>query len=490
MFPGAKPFQIERSAIKYVQSAVILVADSIVRREIQDDQLALSLHKLDHATGRVKIDSKLQYIAPLLARHPSTRLLNVDFRGNEGKLSRVSLNPLYARAFVSLLTRVAEVTVPGESAQPSSDSDHEVAVDLEAAKSFIRKTRATLDAQADMQSDYARSLLRNVLVAQKLLERVRDAGHCPYLQETWSQADSGRMYGKELSLQRVPARVREALLGRCHKYDFMASSYALLAGLATSYQPALQTGDIEHYVKHRASIRNQVAKDVGVTSEKIKAIFTALGFGADLADNQHKAIRRMLQPEQFARLLANNHFSKLRDRMNEVRDIIIKHFDPTQPFLGMTYSDQVPDGTGRKRSKNQMLAWIYQRMESEALYSFVMLSREFEQDPILTAHDCLYFKSPLPIHVCDDISHLLRKQFPLLRFEHDLVIPIHADDDKTTWTVGGAPYEPGRIIAKRQELAAAAQVGELPLDVYLDQLTHECNPSFGRDAELGKSVRL
>jgi hypothetical protein len=156
----------------------------------------------------------------------------------------------------------------------------------------------------------------------------------------------------------------------------------------------------------------------------------------------------------------------------------------------MTYSEQVPDGTGRNRSKNQMLAWIYQRMESEALYSFVMLSREFKQDPILTAHDCVYFKSPLPTHVRDDISHLLRKQFPFLKFEHDPVIPIHADDDKTTWTVAGAPYEPARDIAKRQELAAAAHVGELPLDAYLDQLTHEFNPDFSRDTELGKSVRL
>lgn len=194
MLPSAKPFQVERSAIKYVQSTLQLVVDSLVQHGIQEDQLALSLHDLDQASGRVKIDGKLQYIAPLLHRIPATRLLTVDFRGNEGKLSRVSLNPLYERAFISLLARVAESTVPGLSAASNTDVNHEVAVNLDAARSFMRKTRASLAAQANLQSEYARSLLRNLLIAQKLLERVADAATSPCLKESWSQSDSGRMY--------------------------------------------------------------------------------------------------------------------------------------------------------------------------------------------------------------------------------------------------------------------------------------------------------
>lgn len=489
MLPNAKPFQVQRSAAKYVQSTLQLVVDSLVRHGIQDDQLALSLHDLDHASGRVKIGGKLQYIASLLHRTPATRLLTVDFRGNEGKLSRVSLNPIYERAFISLLAQVAESSEPGCSA-PSTACDHEVAVNVDAARSFMRKTRASLAAQANLQSEYARSLLRNLLIAQKLLERVADAATSPCLKESWSQSDSGRMYGKDLSLQRVPARVREAFIGRCHKYDFMASSYAMLTGLAKSYEPSLQTGDIEHYVKHRASIREHVAKQVGICTDKVKAIFTALGFGAELADNRHKAIRRMLSAEQYSSLLANEHFCKLRDRMDEVRDIIVKHFDPAEPFLGFQYSEDVPGIPGKRRSKNQMLAWIYQRMESEALYKFVMLAREFKHDAILTAHDCVYFKAPLPADVQADIAVLLRNEFPLLRFEPELVIPIHADDDTTTWTAYGNPLVASRTPAKWQELVTAIQAGELPLDAYLDHLTHEINPDFGRDAALGKSIRL
>jgi hypothetical protein len=489
MLPSAKPFQVERSAIKYVQSTLRLVGDSLVRHGIQDDQLALPLHDLDQASGRVKIDGKLHYIAPLLHRAPATRLLTVDFRGNEGKVSRVSLNPLYERAFISVLAQIAESTAAGHSAASNADVNHEVAVNLDAARSFMRKTRATLMTQADLKSEYARTLLRNLLIAQKLLERVADAATSPCLKESWSQSDSGRMYGKDLSLQRVPAQVREAFIGRCHKYDFMASSYALLAGLAKSYQPSLQTGDIEHYVKNRASIREHVAKQVGISTDKVKAIFTALGFGAELADNRHKAIRRMLSAEQYSSLLANEHFCKLHDRMDEVREIIVRHFDASQPFLGFIYSEDV-SGTGKKRSKNQMLAWIYQRMESEALYRFVMLAREFKQEPILTAHDCVYFKAPLPADVQADVAVLLRKDFPLLRFAHESVIPIHADDDTATWTVEGNPLVPSRNLARRQELVVAAYEGQLPLDAYLDQLTHEINPGFGHDTALGKSIRL
>jgi hypothetical protein len=115
--PDAKPFQVDRCVVKYVECVLEQVSDSIVRYGFEDDQVSLSLHDLDHRAGRIKLNGLPQYVAPFLHRNPATRLINVDFRGNEGKLSRVSLNARYESAVVQLLADMASEPVLPDSQQ-------------------------------------------------------------------------------------------------------------------------------------------------------------------------------------------------------------------------------------------------------------------------------------------------------------------------------------------------------------------------------------
>ena len=50
-----------------------------------------------------------------------------------------------------------------------------------------------------------------------------------------------------------------------------------------------------------------------------------------------------------------------------------------------------------------------------------------QQEPLLTTHDCIYFKQKLPASVVADVSVQLQDTFPHLRFEHKAIHPIAED---------------------------------------------------------------
>ena len=181
----------------------------------------------------------------------------------------------------------------------------------------------------------------------------------------------------------------------------------------------------------------------GISEELVKTIFTALGFGAELKNNQHNAIRgalaaaaRMqhdmtvrldrsiynnLGAEEFERLVINKTFGYIYEDLQSINATIIEYFKNNELALGdVTYSETDPK-TGKKRNDRQKLAWIYQALESMAMMQFADLA---QQDPLLTTHDCLYFKEKLPASAVVDITVKLQETFRFLRFEHKAIYPI------------------------------------------------------------------
>jgi hypothetical protein len=302
----------------------------------------------------------------------------------------------------------------------------DLVVDPASLASFITQTRRALGHHG-MGDKYEDKLTRSLVIASALQGRIKslsDGRH--YVSEYWEEIDSGRMYGHGLSLQRIPREVRHAMLGECHKYDFKASSYALMTSLAVQIDPTLKVGALTEYITQRSVIRKRIARDVGVSEEWAKTVFTALGFGAKLKDNPYSAIRRKLGHNKYNKLISNEEFSMIAKQLQAVSKVINTAFpNDSFAFYGREYSPIDPT-TGNKRTKNQTLAWIYQCLESEALKRFVDLAGV---DPLLAAHDCLYFKQQLPSSKTADIAYKLSQQFNLLRFEHEKVMPIHAAED-------------------------------------------------------------
>jgi hypothetical protein len=362
---------------------------------------------------------------------PSTALVLETYTGNSltHRVSKVVFNPKYKNGIMEELRNLNVELNPQYLKDLDDKANNSIVVDVETLGSYIEHTRHAL-VNPPSQA-YADKLLRNLQVANQLLAQVKEQNGEHYVDEYWEQIDSGRIQGHGISLQRISKEVRHAALGRCHRYDFKAASYALMTSLALKLDPTLNVTVLKDYIKNRRPIRKRIAKDIGISEDWMKSIFTSIGFGAELKDNPYNSIRGMLGQEKFHRLICNFEFLSIRQQLEQVSNAIHKNSafpDAGFEFLGRTYT-QINPKDNKKRTKNQKLAWIYQCMESHALgllYEAVPEAYKVK----LMVHDCLYLEKPLPWQHVDDVNWKLSQSYALLTFEHDVIVPIHSERER------------------------------------------------------------
>jgi len=428
-YPTLKPYQAEKAAASYVDVMLEEMAESIRRFGYEDDQISLALDKVSARIGRVKVGGKDVKVCGAVNKDRHNALIHVDFEGQVGRNSRVSINPRY-QGEIDLAIAASKSHAISSGGSDKAPNIY-TRVDPGMLDSFVENTsqahdKAWQNASPDNEK-YRKTLLRNLLHAKHIkASLVEEGGQCLF-PEYWEQSDSGRCYGHGTSLQRVSKEVRHAALGRCHMYDFKAASYALMTDLALYIDPTLEVGVLKDYVNRRSQIRKAIAADVGISEDRIKAIFTSLGFGAKIANNPFASIRKTLGEAAYNRLMINHQFVRIGDAMIMVREAIAGSFSDSFEFFGRQYNPVCPR-TGKKRTKSQKLAWLYQAMEADAITRFGAGAAEAGYQPLLFVHDCVYFKHKLPEGVLATITENIRQMFPLLEADHDDIFPIHAPD--------------------------------------------------------------
>jgi len=450
-----KDYLYERCVAKYINAMLPAISAAISLKHktnaLMPDQFYFSQSKVREEIGT--IGKQQQYIYQLMKSNQSTSLLFVKSKGfnknGVSKLSTVTLNPIYKDLVMEELLNLRIEANQKLLDDIEATANYTVNVDPVSLARFISKTTETLRTTSN-GSAYKQTLLRNLTAAkqiQSMIHKADNTNATPYIRERWEMADCGRIYGQGYSLQRMPKEVRHAALGVCHKYDFKASAFAIMAGLAYAINPAIKIGATRDYIKNRQAIRKRIADELHIDESVIKTIFTALGFGAELKNNQHNAIRgalakaaRMqhdaterlprdvynnLGAEEFKRLVENRTFGYIYDEMQTINSTILRYFKTRVPAFGdVTYRELDPK-TGKKRNERQKLAWIYQALEAMAMKQFAELA---QQEPLLTTHDCLYFKQKLPASVILDATVKLQDTFQFLRFEHEAIYPIAEQD--------------------------------------------------------------
>jgi hypothetical protein len=178
-------------------------------------------------------------------------------------------------------------------------------------------------------------------------------------------------------------------------------------------------------------VRAVISSACGVSEERIKAVFTALGFGARPVANPYMAIRRTLGSDlAYNKLIQHSEFNYIRTDLELVNSTVLKNF-PQEDFelLGLTYTSRDP-ASGRLKNKNRRLAWIYQRLESVITEEFVKyVEQQSGQVPLLTVHDAVYYSQPIPNSAYLGVHDLIRNQhsFSLVKFAHDALWPTGTD---------------------------------------------------------------
>jgi hypothetical protein len=446
-------------------------------------EFAFAQTKLRDALGR--IGTKQKYIADVMKSHATTSLMieikkGFSYGKGNSMLSLVQLNPIYKDLIMAELLNLHMEKNQQLLDEIERAPNYTVSVDTASLASYIRKTTKTI---SDMKNNgaYKDKLFKNSLAAKQLQTMIHDADETnatPYIKERWEQADSGRIYGQGYSLQRMPKEVRHAALGYCYKYDFKASAFALMAGLAHAINPAIKIGAVIDYVKNRNSIRQRIAKELNIDAGIVKTIFTAIGFGAELKNNQYNAIRgafakvaRMqydasirlerdvynnLGADEFMRLVENSTFCYIYENLQVINQTILEHYKTNDLVIyDRTYSN-IDDKTGKKRNDRQKLAWIYQALEFTAMIEFADIVTDLSgKEALLTTHDCIYYKDKLTASVKVDAAYLLTQKFPYLRFEEEEIVPIVEDAFFTARFAPTIQFEQEHIQhIKEQELLA------------------------------------
>jgi hypothetical protein len=244
-------------------------------------------------------------------------------------------------------------------------------------------------------------------------------------------------------------------------YDIKAASYALLTGLALDINPELEVAKLVDYVKNRTQIRKAIATEVGISELRMKAIFTSLGFGARTANTPYASIRKSLGAKAHQNLMDNEQFVAIKDAMDRVRATIAAYFPQSFAFVGgRYYSDQCPR-TGKKRTADQKLAWIYQAMEADAITRFGQIAQEAGQQPVLFVHDCVYFKNKLPKGVLEEVLDELRVMYPLIAADHEKIYPIHTSNyEDPDFAAARQQEAEHKLLMKRLEAGLTTEVAE------------------------------
>ena len=494
-----KDYLYERCVNKYVDAMLIAISNALSINHkahfIQSNYFLFSQTTIRELIGT--IGKKQEYIYQMMKDDVTTSLVVVVSKGFSkngiSKLSTCKINEIYKDLVMEELLNLRVEANQKLMDEIEQDSNYTVNVDPVSLASFITKTTETIRTTS-IGGAYKETLLRNLTAAKQLQAMIHpadDTNTSPYINERWEQADCGRIYGQGYSLQRMPKEVRHAALGVCHKYDFKASAFALMAGLAYEINPSVKLGAVLDYVKNRQVIRKRISDQLGISEAVVKTIFTALGFGAELKNNQHNAIRgalaaaaRMqhdmtvrldrsiynnLGAEEFKQLVNNQTFGYIYEELQAINAIIIEHYKGNELEIGdVTYSETDPK-TGKKRNDRQKLAWIYQALESMAMMQFADLA---QQEPLLTTHDCLYFKQKLPASVVVDVTMQLQQTLPFLRFEHQAIYPIADEVQFDARFADADSFE----LQHQQRIAEQTEIGDIYCELKAQRLAHARTP--------------
>lgn len=457
-YPTLKPLLAARYVDKYVSVVLAEIAAQYARISSEDlnaGEMNFPVDSVTKACGAAKFDGPHGTVFKLMQEHSDTSLVILIRRGNSitHEVSRVTLNHNYKKEIMEALKSLLIKLDPMHLAEIADKANVIIRINADSLASYIEKTRDDLTKQHN--DAYEAKLIRNLQVATQLMQLAKEDDAGTYVEEYWEEIDSGRVHGHGLSLQRIPKEVRHAALGHCYRYDIKAASYALMTSYAQCIDPTLKVVAVTEYVRYRRAIRGRIALEIGVSEDSIKTVLTAIGFGAKLKDNPYSAIHQELGRERFHRLLANTEFALIAKQFDAIRNTISNAFGAGDFEVGGRVCTQLDPKDGTKRTKNQKLAWLYQRLETFAMEQLIERIPPGCK-PLLVVHDCLYLDRPIPTAQLVDIKRALQEWCPTLDVEGESVVPIHAPGYIAQYVQASreAEAEHGARIAAEEQWAA------------------------------------
>jgi len=213
------------------------------------------------------------------------------------------------------------------------------------------------------------------------------------------ECKTGRLYAKNINLQTAPKLIKQAALHGLWEYDFQNCHYAIFKQLANRI--SIECPVVDSYLHHKTMMRNQIAKDIGISLDDIKACLIAIIYGANSFEWEDAKIPKLIGLNKSKQLIKHSWYKAIFDEVNQVRPEIINQWDNKGRS---TYMNAAGKRIKKSEPQKKILAHLVQGIEAWLLD--IVLSKH-QENIVLLQHDGFASVSRLSTA---DIKKLLKEK--------------------------------------------------------------------------------
>lgn len=496
---GCSPSQAQRAVNKYLQ-AISRQLRKYSGLTDRDGFYYVSQHELQNQIGRLIVKGQKFWVYSLLQASPA-RVLEVVVAGNNftQKLTKVKL--MYRIDGLLDAHTAQEVALQSYLPyQAEVDNNEYDAVDIDQTSLTAYLTAALDNLRQAYQSPsrkhprYIETLERNAIAAHEILSIAQITNGQLY--QIRRPSAFGRLYYRGPNLQSVSKIVRHAALGDCYEYDIESSVFAWKVSWFREITRE-GTGQVicvpctQDYLDHKAAHRCRLAEVVyGNSAEpavkKIKAVLTAVGFGAPLRQRGHYDANNEYQQPALQTILGN------QDRWNLLNgDAWFREFMEEQQtmntviyeFCKLAGQDAIwrtipalTDSAGRLQQRS-VISYLYQHSERELMSAVISaVQQQPDQEILLQVHDCIYTRRRIDLLEIRQLIRLHGEYYHISEQHHSAY----------HWSDHGEIQDHQDLIAAQEQYfreQARAQGQEFSLD--RPKITARAQKDSGPESELG-----
>lgn len=215
-------------------------------------------------------------------------------------------------------------------------------------------------------------------VSQLLVMAQTDVAGQGYIMHRYAEAKSGRLYAKGVSLQTTPRLIRQAALHGLYEYDFENCHYSIFSQLAARY--GFEAEGIAHYLDNKREVREQIAREVGISLEQVKMCLLAIMYGARANTWHENAIPNEIGPINANSLYQHPVFKAIAQDIREGRRVILDNW----PTRRSTLLNDIGKRIKKSEPPERKLAHLLQGIEAKALRAVI---EAMPHDVLLLMHD-------------------------------------------------------------------------------------------------------
>lgn len=196
----------------------------------------------------------------------------------------------------------------------------------------------------------------------------------------YQQSGSGRLYAKDVNLQKAYRPVRQAALHGCYDYDIENCHYSILDQMAQEY--GYECNAVRYYLLNKKPVRESLAAEFGLTVDQAKTALIALVYGARFSSRSKDALPKILGSKEMAqRVYEHPQFLALRNDVTAARSAILGGH---KVFRGKIANCRGMTISATESDTRQQLAHLLQGVESVALEAAHSL---YPDQIVLLQHD-------------------------------------------------------------------------------------------------------